>query len=61
MTRGAKVRRGVVVLSVVVAGAAGCAASRSAEPVSRAGDNLVVSAIRVRDGAGGGGGGAGGR
>ena len=30
MTRGAKVRRGVVVLSVVVAGAAGCAGSRSA-------------------------------
>jgi hypothetical protein len=133
MTRGAKVRRGVVVLSVVVAGAAGCAAGRSAERVSRAAppasrsavagattptaagpsratevidfqveslarypkrefpdeevfgattnpalrlitcagdfdrsrrsyrDNLVVSAIRVRDGAGGGSGGAAGR
>jgi hypothetical protein len=39
MTRGLEVRRGVVVLSLVVAGAAGCAASRpaahAAPPASR--------------------------
>jgi hypothetical protein len=45
MTRGAKVRRGVVVLSVVVAGAAGCAAGRSAERVSRAAPPASRSAV----------------
>jgi hypothetical protein len=45
MTRGAKVRRGVVVLSAVVAGAAGCAAGRSAERVSRAAPPPSRSAV----------------
>jgi hypothetical protein len=45
MTRGAKVRRGVVVLTVVVAGAAGCAAGRSAERVSRAAPAASRSAV----------------
>jgi Sortase domain len=45
MTRGAKVRRGVVVLSVVAAGAAGCAAGRSAERVSRAAPPASRSAV----------------
>jgi hypothetical protein len=49
MTRGAKVRRGVVVLSVVVAGVAGCAAGRPAERVSRAAPpaRLEIPAIGV--------------
>jgi hypothetical protein len=45
MTRGAKVRRGVVVLTVVVAGAAGCAAGRSAARVSRAAPAASRSAV----------------
>jgi sortase (surface protein transpeptidase) len=45
MTRGAKVRRGVVALSVVVAGVAGCAAGRSAERVSRAAPPASRSAV----------------
>jgi hypothetical protein len=45
MTRGAKVRRGVVVLSVVVAGVTGCAAGRSAERVSRAAPPASRSAV----------------
>jgi Sortase domain len=45
MTRGVKVRRGVVVLSVAVAGAAGCAAGRSAERVSRAAPPASRSAV----------------
>jgi hypothetical protein len=45
MTRGAKVRRGVVALSVVVVGAAGCAAGRSAERVSRAAPPASRSAV----------------
>jgi hypothetical protein len=45
MTRGVKVRRGVVVLSVVVAGPAGCAAGRSAERVSRAAPPASRSAV----------------
>jgi LPXTG-site transpeptidase (sortase) family protein len=45
MTRGAKVRRGVVALSVVVAGAAGCAAGRPVERVSRAAPPASRSAV----------------
>jgi hypothetical protein len=45
MTRGAKVRRGVIALSLVVAGAAGCAAGRSGERVSPAAPPASRSAV----------------
>jgi hypothetical protein len=46
MTRGVKVRRGVVVLSVLVAGVAGCAGGRqAAEPASRGAPPAGRSAV----------------
>jgi hypothetical protein len=45
MTRGAKFRRGVIALSLVVAGGAGCAAGRSGERVPRAAPPASRSAV----------------
>jgi plasmid stabilization system protein ParE len=61
MTRGSKVRRGVVMLSLVVAGPAVFYRLRDLRPGDQIRvvrvrhsyrDNLVVSAVRVADGAG---------